>query len=111
MLKLTPPRGISGQSPCEFNMTFAEIWPALHRAYATRAIVLHELTHLCCWFDGHGPDFCGACVWLWQLVFGLSRARSLAIAAELSLPVNAEMPWRPSLRTRFVKPRPFSCRA
>jgi len=76
----------------------------LHRAITSRAIVLHELLHSVVWWDSHGPDWRGASAWLWEKIFGIPRARPLAVAAEMGLTVNALMPQVPSLRTRFLGP-------
>jgi hypothetical protein len=94
---------IEPDGPSEAFCSSTTHWIRLRRNVCSRAIVLHELTHSLTWWDGHGADFAGASAWLWQRIFGIPRARSLAVAAELSLPINAEMPWRPSLRTRFAQ--------
>jgi hypothetical protein len=92
---------IAPDGPCEAFCSSTTHWIRLRRNVCSRAIVLHELLHACVWWDAHGPDFAGASVFLWSQVLGVPRARSLAVAADMGLPINPLMPQVPSLRTRF----------
>jgi hypothetical protein len=96
-----PAISIADEPPVECSCHYATHTIRLHASLVSRAIVLHELAHGLVWWDGHDRDFCGALAWLWARVFRIERSHSLAIAADMRLPVNAYMPERPALRTRF----------
>jgi hypothetical protein len=65
-----------------------------HEIYCTSAVrrttLVHEVAHLLTWRDGgHGPQFCGVLLTLWQREFGIDRARALSVAARMDVAIES----------------------
>jgi hypothetical protein len=55
-----------------------------------RVTLVHEVAHLFTWRDGgHGPQFCGALLALWEREFAIDRRAALAVAERIAVAVEA----------------------